>query len=226
MRKVFSFWRPTFNLIAWYRMDERSGTIIHDYSFNRNPGTLEGSTIPTWNPTNGLNFSAAIPNYVNIINSPVFPSNVAVTPLTISCWIRPTTVSPANQSIVSNFGGTGGNQFELSLTNSTNVSITIAFDGGNAGIPSAANLSANSLYFLVVTYDGNNMHLYINGIEDTNSPLNIGPAYIEAYIGNLGIGIWGDLISYPYSGMITDIRMYDIALNKNQINSMYSAGSF
>ena len=219
MREIISYWQTSPNLVGWWRFNERQGTILNDYSYHFNSGYISGLASTAWNSAGGLNLDSNLITNIQLSNFN-YLNNITIisVPMTINCWINPATISSL-QTLFGDFSaGAGTFVFQLS---SANFQVAYDFEGYKV-LTSATNLSAGNLYMLTSTYDENNIRLYINGIEDPNSPLNSPNGFMNA-APPIFIGCRTDL-SYPYSGYLSDMRVYNIALQSGQINALYKQG--
>jgi hypothetical protein len=222
MREIISYWQTSPNLVGWWRFNERQGSILNDYSYHFNSGIISGLAPSAWTSAKGLNFDSSIPTDIQLPNFNYFNNSEEIySPLvTISCWVNPATVAPSAQTLFGDFSN-GGGTFVFQLANS-NVQVVYNFGAGYSILTSATNLFVGNLYMITSTYDFNNIRLYINGIEDINSPLN----YTNGFMNGAPpffIGSRTDLTN-AYSGYLSDMRIYNIALQSGQINALYKQG--
>ncbi|OGU41945.1 MAG: hypothetical protein A2X61_11800 [Ignavibacteria bacterium GWB2_35_12] len=91
---------------------------------------------------------------------------------------------------------------------------------GRVGIGSISKIDLNSWYFVVGTYDGTNMKLYVNSILENTYKI-VGDR--QSNNKKLMIGRQDDN-SYPYwvTGILDDIRIYNRALTDCEINTLYN----
>ena len=74
---------------------------------------------------------------------------------------------------------------------------------------------------MVGTYDGANIRLYVDGVEDPKSPVTYGdsisindePVYIGEDAGKPG---------REWNGLIDDVRIYSYALSKAEVKELYA----
>lgn len=99
-------------------------------------------------------------------------------PITISCWWNPTTVSTVNDLFMKYYrpDGTWTTPFiSVNLdVNSGVFEFKIAVSGAQIVLASSSTRDPTAIaglwHFIVGTYDGTNMRLYVNGQESVNSP--------------------------------------------------------
>ncbi len=89
-------------------------------------------------------------------------------------------------------------------------------------VTSVTNVATSKWTHVAGSYDGANLRVYINGVHDnfaaqTNTPQNpVG--------GVIGIGTYGQVVTTePFVGSIFDLRFYERALDRAEVNMVYHA---
>jgi hypothetical protein len=222
-------------LVGHWNFDEGTGTTAYDSSGNNNVGTLVNG--PTWVDGkygkalsfDGVNDYVAVPHS----NSLDFERTDS---FTISSWITVDSLSDYRNIIGKNDNAYRG--WNLVLLSSSDASRpnsvclvltnTNIYDDLLACSP-ANSISAGNTYHIAATYNGSSdvsgVKIYINGVPQTVTPIRNGlSASIqtanETWIGRHG---WAGG-SYPFDGIIDDIRIYNRALSASEIWAEY-AGS-
>ncbi len=127
------------------------------------------------------------------------------------------TVAGGSQSAFAKYGDAGGGLYQLCSVNGT----TLNQGFGNVGMSFLSqNLSPYNLdqwVHCVITMDANGHKIYMNGnlLTSNNTPadfsvMNTKPLVFGAFASN-----W-----YPYNGAIDDFRVYNRALNGNEISAL------
>jgi hypothetical protein len=83
--------------------------------------------------------------------------------------------------------------------------------------PILQSLSANTWYHIVGTYDGTDLKVYVNGIEDNSTSASVIP---ENNTNNVHIGSTTAASSF-FDGKIDDVRIYNRALTATDVTSLY-----
>jgi len=221
-------------LVAWWSMDEGTGTTIADQSINSNTGTLGGdgvgTDLPTW--TNGK-FGKALSfdgddDYVDLSASgsnAEFNNSIGA----IELWIYPENNNYSGQLINFKNGAAGNYLFikEVSesylyaslYTTSTQFSLTTSAD----------SLSDNSWYHIVFQQTGAGIEIYINGSKQvlTGSGENstawfsdVFPALNSFTIGHYAGWAEGGHNNY-FNGTIDEVRIYNRALSAREVAEHY-----
>ncbi len=169
------------------------------------------------NPTCAIAFSGN-----EMVQIPVTTANQIVQgdAFSVSLWFKMQNTDPANYEILFQKGATVSEGFQLSVFDLN----TPVFSDANSGYglwDDPWNMDANlptdttNWHHLVLTVDGNNtVRLYRDGIErnaDLNSTIDIGNAPLMNYI--LGNG---------FEGHLDDIRVYKVALNPNEVSTLFT----
>jgi hypothetical protein len=154
--------------------------------------------------------------------------------LTVSAWVYHNSIT-ADNAIVSKTASGAATGFKLWRDDSaffsgrTDVySISVQESAGAGGsstqIESAQDASAlNTWTHVVITYQentANGLRLYINGDEDTNSPVStVGVDDIDAGAASLRIGILDD-DTRDFDGFIDEVAIWDSVLTSDQVKQL------
>jgi len=208
-------------IIGEWLFDEGSGATAHDTSGNGNNGTV---TSATW--TAGINGGALSFNGGAQV---ALGSGAALNPsvFTITAWVKPGDISGPYNYIYSNARDCCGSYsginfyFNYNVLGATVWNVAGGWPGGAKQLNSSTVIPNNSPWvFVVFSYDGNKMALYINGHLDSSYATNMGvgqPASYPSYIGRMGAGAWG------MNGSIDQVRLYGSAIVAANIEKMYLA---
>ncbi|ETR73429.1 MAG: hypothetical protein OMM_00959 [Candidatus Magnetoglobus multicellularis str. Araruama] len=208
-----------------WKLQEESGTDVNDSG--NNPITLTNSNAIV-NQTgkigkaysfNGANSSLSSSNSLNQTSSGSF-----------SAWIKLDTISADVHLILSQYNG-GSSDYMRFYEYDGNLRVNFRKDGVFEGNCQAEyGLSADTWYFVVVSGDGSEYKMYINGVEQTltdidGSLVNSGnwldsiDSGMETYIGSFGNA------SGFFQGYIEDVRAYGHSLSEQEIATIYNAGN-
>lgn len=220
--------------IAYYRLDESSGTVAHDFA-GGNDGTYHNATLGkagfSMAETNKAVSFAGTGSYMGDINPAAFAfqgtNNVA---FSIEAWVNGPAQQMESATIVAKgTGGSGGSaneQFALDLVSGT-WRFFIRNPGGTSSEATATLGPDGNWHHLVGVYDGPSglISLYVDGelaasisapatgVRASSFPLNIGsrrsgvdPAY-----------------DWTFEGSIDEVAIYNVALTPDQVVAHYSA---
>ena len=213
------------NLIAYYPFDS-SFNDASGYSYNLtavgNPSFVQGrygGAVFFNNPMNAYGTQY-------LINNTLGNSVANGGPITVSCWFNMTTSSGTTTQPVVYYLGTSYTQCGIGANvNCSSNQLVVVFCTASMSNVSyfTSTISANTMYHLVVTYDGSTITAYLN-----NS--SIGSASVTGafkYTGQLRIGD-GGLTSGNYDGWVgwvDDFRIYNRVLTTAEITGLYSGSS-
>ncbi len=227
---------------GYWKMDECQGTRIYDSSGNNLHGTWSGTGGGTqtvagtcasgsgaWgNGATGkfnssLNFDGA-DDYVDIgTDAKLRPT----TSLAVSAWVKRTGALANNAGIVSvgkNTSNVGG--YVLLGTTSNTLRFYLDTNGSGSWVFAETNsaLTLNQWYHIVGLWDGSTVKIYVNGVLQTTTGSASSIAYNSGK--NDFIGLYGHTPNEKYfTGQLDDVRIYNYALTKQQIQQVMNQGS-
>ena len=146
--------------------------------------------------------------------------NLNYNPVTLAAWVYPTTPCATQcQYLIgkSAYGGfiasSAGNFFAFLNANPAGIGI-------KSPIP-----SYNQWYYIVETYDGSTLKLYVNGIPTNSQAASVTPVATSGIvIGTCLPPVCGAGNNQYFSGSIADVQIYNIALTSGQIAALYANG--
>jgi hypothetical protein len=207
-------------LAGWWKFDEiTAGTCVDgkdacDSSGNSNNGTWINSTpSPDTAPVRfhnhrALNFSGS-GQYVNLGNL-----SLDVSAFTVSFHIKADSINTALHSgIIAK-----DNSFMVRFAQSTGNFQVYLGDGAAwlGGFISRAPLVTGQWYHVVITYDGVNLVLYLNGSAET---VSVPTGVFGSNANDMLIGRWR--ANEDFDGRIDDLRFYNRVLTFPEITSLY-----
>ncbi|MHC4113260.1 MAG: LamG-like jellyroll fold domain-containing protein, partial [Planctomycetota bacterium] len=212
---------PPVNPVAHWKLDEGSGTIAHDSA----PGGLHNGTLctnarPIWQPgkmSRSLFFNGS-GSYVNCGNAPVFD---LADEITVAAWVNIATV-PVYWAGIATHGDSSWRLSNFENQRKFHFAVTSPAMGEN-WINGNTEVSAGEWHYVCGTYDGADIRLYVDGVEDPNSPV--------AYTGGIttsGDEVWiggnSEMPERGFYGLIDEVAIWDHALSYDQIEWLYRDG--
>src|SRR5436190_9461951 len=195
-------------LVAAYSFDEGSGTTVADASGNGNSGTLANTV---WNAAGKAGSALSFNGTNSRVNINDAASLHLTTAMTMEAWVRPSTISSAWRDVI--YKGDDNYYLMATSTNSSRPVSGIIAGGSYAESIGTSSLVANTWTHLATTYDGATLRLYVNGTQ-VSSLAKTGS--ITTSTNQLQLG--GDSIYGQYfSGLMDDVRVYNIALTAAQV---------
>lgn len=216
-------------LISWWKLDEGSGNVVTDYSYNSHDGSLFGDT--SWAP--GVSGEALIfdgnDDYVQIGSTNDQSLIPEGSEFTISSWVNLTsldnykTIYGYCSSYSANYWAycmdTYNGDFGLWIGNGTTAQYLRNLDGGN-------DLSLNQWYHLAAVFDGNNVYGYINGEYKNTVAVTLTGTFPKAGTGNKYELIGGAYAGKhnEFEGKIDDLRVWQRALTSSEVEDVFYDG--
>jgi len=194
-------------------LDEGSGSIAKDTSGNMRDGTIHGAF---W--VEGKLGKAIKTVYAHDrVEVPAFTKGPEIS---LELWYKPLVTNPSDfLALISD--REGDVDFFAMIYHkdlSMNLKVYVQTTAGTFSIISATALVENEWYHIVQTYDTSQLKLYINAVEDANSPIAVSGTPIntdnKVYVG-------ADPYEYMAGAVIDEVRIYSRALDEAEIKDLY-----
>lgn len=209
--------------VAYWRLDEASGTAMVDATGNGNdgayagavtlgqPGALasDGDTAVGFDPAGGEASVAST-------------TSLQVNPVTIELWINKRTDAEYGAYVSKNFapGAGGGTGWFQLLNDHHNGRLEFRVTEDNPTLVSSKILDLHIWYYVVATYDGTTAKLFIDGKLDSSVAIAATAKQTAdpLYIGRRADGLFNDAV-------LDEIAIYPTALSSNRIAAHWRAAS-
>lgn len=216
---------PTQGLVAYYPFNGNA----NDESGNGNNGINNGATLTAdrfGNSNKAYSFNG-INNYIRVNNRPILNFGASID-FSINCWIKGSIQNfPDNWFIglvtKAEVGfNVKGYQLGIAFGKITTELYTSDGDVRGPTLIGTSNVTNNNWHLLsiVVTRNPGNFKLFVNGIQEFNYDDNKLSATLNNNI-DLLIGV-DRLLERYFKGSIDDIRIYNRALSKTEIQALYN----
>jgi fibronectin type 3 domain-containing protein len=211
------------SLVASYAFSEGVGTTTADGSGQNNTGTLSNASWSTAGKYgDAVSFNGS--NAAVVVNDSA--SLHLTAGMTLEAWINPSSLSSPDAgwcAVVAKDHVNSSNDVAYALYaaqgTGTSPGVHVLIGSTDYGVGGGGVVPLNSWTFLTGTYDGSTLKMYVNGalvgslarpgtIVTTADPLKIG----------------GDWSGEMFTGLIDNVRIYNVALTQAQIQSDMSAG--
>ena len=197
---------PDPNLVVAYAFEDGSGTTVTDATTNGNDGTINGTGVWTTSGQNGdaLEFNGT-DTEVEITND----SSLDVTDaLTVMAWIYPLSIDNEWAVVAAKHDAV----YYLAATSSGSSLPVFGAKAPWTDAFGSSALSVNTWVHIAGTFDGTNVRLFIDGVQDGIAART---ADLSQETNNTYVG------SSPYNeffnGRIDDFRIYNRALSAAEI---------
>lgn len=234
------------NPMAYYRLDEASGSVAYDYAGGLNgaytnvtlgqPGYTASFT-PQTDPTelaagfgNGVSANSYmdwVPSFLNFGTPAGGSANFS-----LEAWVNGGFGQTTDAGILTLGYGNGGEQFNLDCGGSSPPHSFRFFVRDAAGGVHAATSSMapndNNWHHVVAVCDesGGQVSLYVDGVLAASGAISAGNGLLESS-SSLSIGSrqsgQGTAYDNQFVGSIDDVSIYNVALNSNQVVTHYLA---
>ena len=198
-------------LVAAYSFNEGTGSTVADTSGNGNTGMLANTT---WTASGKYGPALVFNGSTSVVTVADAASLRLTIGMTLEAWVKPAVTATSWRDVIYK----GNDNYYLEGSSSSGgvpaAGVTLAPSTGVNAYASSA-LAANVWTHLAETYDGNNLRLYVNGVQVS---LAAGTGNILTSPNALEIG--GDhLYGQHFQGTIDEIRIYNTALTPTQIQA-------
>lgn len=213
---MVSYWKAENN--ANDEMNLNPGTLEGDATFA--PGKVDQAFSLSGNPVDG---SYVLNSYVLIGDK---SSLEGFSQMTVAAWINPSSYPHYWNMIVSK-GYDDGSAIPYDLALAPEDFYDSAGFGVWDGIwhltGGTTEIYNDEWYFVVGTYDGANLNIYINGQLEGSLP-HSGPIASNTANFIIGGGDWGPTygMGYGFNGLIDEVAVFDSALSPVEVASLYA----
>jgi len=207
-------------LVAEWRFDEGSGSVLRDSSGNGNDGVIHGATWVEGKYGGALRFDG-VDDYVDCGNDASLDITGAIT---IEAWIKNNGPSGSDcyDWIVGKEPTDGYQGYALFLQKTGALRIEILANKPTHGnLIGTTNLRSDTWHHVVGTYDDSVMKVYVDGTKEKSANY-----YSGMTSNNYALYIGRRLFPYPtdygaFNGIIDEVRIYNRALTADEIKSHY-----
>lgn len=220
------------SLVAYYPMDENTGTTTADSSRYQNTGTLK--TTAAWSASGKIGSAIDINGStvtsdngsVNIADHSGLPSG---SQMTFEAWVYSRDTSPVRT--VASHWSTGISESWRILQNGGSAYVVIASaqssGTNNYFITSGSAFTANTWLHLVVVYDGSQaqtdkVKVYLNGVRKSGSTGGTFPSTLQDSTASLSLGGLNG-VSSAFPGLIDQVKLFNRALSAAEVKAEYDA---
>jgi len=200
------------DLVGHWPLDERNGTNANDLSGQGKTGKLEnGLTFDTNRRSGQIEGALAFDGLDDRINLSDINDDLGSN-FSVSAWVKPGNANGGYQGVI---GSSTAGGFMMFI-NQGKLAFKVTTNENGQKLVSAGSIKNNVWQMITCTFDGSNMHWYING-EHIHSESLSGTlkAKSEAWIGWSG---WRDEF---FQGVIDDVRLFNSAITEQEVISLF-----
>lgn len=216
--------------VAYYRLDESSGTSAHDSSGNGYNGTYSGSGVTYAQPgaISGDSDTCVLLNgSTGRVTTPGGASPVGWASVTLEAWVNLSSNSFGSKATIWATGTTpstaDGIKFWIGA-NGTNGGFAVGITGNRwAQATFSQTFSAGTWYHVAGVWDGSAVTVYVNGVANGTSGTVSGNT-IDDTGSNLALGRDPQLPGDYFPGSLDEAAVYSTDLSPSRIQAHYAAG--
>ena len=214
---------PTNGLVGWWPFNGNA----NDESGNGNNGTVNGATLTSdrfGNSNAAFDFDG-LSNYIECVSNSILQFSNSYS---ISLWFKSNNFNNGQYgytllSKIASTGWYGGYEIMIGENNSIGGVNHTGNINGNFQLP-YSGMNIGSWYSVVVTYDGNQLKLFVDGIlvNTLNRPGSIQTGNDPLRFGRRG---GGGIYDQWYDGKLDDIGIWNRALTQQEVSNLYTTST-
>lgn len=209
-------------LVAYWKLDELSGSIATDSSLNGYDGTLSGS--PTWTTAGQIDGALDFETADGTDRIDVEAFDVSGSELSLAAWVRPENSVNDGRIIMKSDGNSANDQYwGLSVSDFLEPEFRLQAGGTWNKISALGTVSPGKWYHLVGTYDGTTMRLYVNGNEVASEVHPTGGDLDQDSGATVTIGD-SSVSGRPFDGRIDDVQIMSRVMCPEEARGLYKGG--
>lgn len=210
--------------VAYYQLNEITGTIADDSSGNAYQGTLHGGVTLG---TAGLlltssNTAMTFNGSTGYISLPTTFTPTGAHAWSLECWCNAAGLpSSPNYTTLVAMGTANTHQKASLLVHNNTGTINFVLSTFSGDITSSTTVSTSTTYYVAGTYDGTNTRLYVNGqlvAGPTSFTLNLAASFAS-------IGAENTSPADFFNGILDEPAFYTTTLSTAQVATHYAAGT-
>ncbi len=207
--------------------DNFTVAVVGDYSHRRQNGTLglgAAAASPTWvYSTTGVgNFFGGGYLFDASDDQINFTDPYDPTEYTLEAWVTPSLNTSRSILVRTASVPTASWSHQLRIS-STGRFVHYTFDGAAQSVTGTTPVQANTTYHVVGTAKNNGpLRLFVNGVEE-GTPDAIGTLWTPGDRWTIGSSS-GDSMGF-YSGIVHEVRIYNMSLNETQVQQLFKDGN-
>lgn len=211
----------SLTMLAYWKLDESTGTTAGDSSGNDNDAALLGAAV--WRPASGY-VAGAIDldgrrDYLRVDAPAGF--DFAGDSFSVSAWVYPREVGGRYQALMEyDRTSSNGNRFGLWIDTEGRFHFRV----GTSTSQSVQSLALEQWQHLTAVYnaDAGQMNLYVDGVLANAG--RAGSGFANPTQAKLTIGVRGDEKDEFFDGLLDEIRVFDLALSDTDVLTLVGAG--
>lgn len=209
-------------VVAYYKFDEGYGSTAKNSGVG-SPDLTFGATTqaPSWSNSGKLGkaliFTSASSQYLYTANVALMAANTATyNSVSWGGWFNPTTAVDTRTLVHK------GNEFKLTTGADSKANCAIYSSSWQTAAISTSALPLNTWSYVLCTYDGVNIKVYINGKQSGSSVTQTG---LITSINSTPLNVGREPSTNYYNGLIDEVKIYGYALTSDDVLLDYNRGA-
>jgi hypothetical protein len=199
--------------IGYWNFNETSGTTAADSSGKGNTATLIDN--PTW--TTGGHLGGALTFYGTTQAARISTSVLSLQKGSASLWVKPAGFSSTPNYLFGFSQPDWSNRLQV-YTSGTGGGLSLGMGNTHALATNIKTLAVGSWYHVVLTWDGTNYVVYVNGAAAKSGTYSgLTTLSTVADIGNDGTTLHNE----SFNGVIDEVKLFDHALSTTEVTTLY-----
>jgi len=215
--------------IAWWKLNDGSGTTAADDSGNGNTGTLTGT--PAWGTgpnSNGDLIFDGTDDYATIANESNFDFE-RTQPFSITFWIKVDAGASANRVIAEKTSTFGNQHGYVVFADTDNQRIRFLFIETTGGaiqvVGNAGDVIAGNWYFVACTYDGSSTGAGLKVYVNAGTAVSGSGTIATSILNDSDFSIGKPSLAGRFWGELDDVRVYNVELTSVEVGALNSGGA-
>lgn len=208
-------------IVGIWLFDGGEGDVVSDDSGNGRDGKIVGDV--KWTKEGKFSSALSFPGQQNSFVDIPHDDSLSLNAFTINAWIKTETAPPTGEgSIVTKAPASLPRNYNLRLSGNSTVCIVYSVNNGWAGFCGSTPAANNTWRHLAATHDEETgLRIYIDGKLDNNADFAGKPDANDAPLmfGAMNIGS-----GHPYTGILDDVGIFNVALTEADINDIMKKG--
>ncbi len=214
-------------LIGWWKMDESSwngtaGEVIDSSGYNNHGTSVSSPTIVTGRFGNAGDFNGSS-SYITVADNSILEPAYG---LSLSVWLKREGGVGTRQIFLGKGDGqtnaTSQYWMELNTSNQLVFYTSTSSSGGSFAATDKTITDTTQWHHVVMTWDGTTAKIFLDGQQSSVTSGRTGTLVNTTYA--YGIGKLGAFTGLHFNGLLDDSRIYDRALNADEITIMNAMG--
>lgn len=216
--------------LAYWKLDETSGTSASDFTGNGNTGTLQTNTAFT--SAGKINFGViqSSASAVGVVVGTNADLDLTTYPLSVSAWFKTTrnTSVPNGQMMIYSSQQTSGNfsRYTIGLNPTTGFATAGYIDstgGGSTITSSGTTYNDGAWHLMTFTIDSSgSMVLYVDNVSKATG--TVSTALGTGKKATIGIN-WDVSTNDPWYGSLDEVGVWGCGLSSTQVTQIWNGGS-